>query len=155
MSFNLYIVWYWKPICEILSTFKTSRAFFFADWLSKRLLKISWDAIYLDCTYKTNHYRMSLCMIFRVTGLNTNFYIQFAFVSSKIYIHYCLVLSCFQEFYIEDDILNPIFARTDFKKTLIQALKIVFPQIKHELCIWYMDKNVFANCKPSFDTKNT
>ena len=36
---------------------------FFAGRLSERILKISWDVILLDCTYKTNHYRMLLCII--------------------------------------------------------------------------------------------
>ncbi len=54
--------------------------FFFASQLSERILKISWNVILLDFTYKTNHYRMPLCVIFGVTSLNTSVYIRFAFV---------------------------------------------------------------------------
>ena len=126
---------------------------FFAGRLSERILKISWDVIFLDCTYKTNHYRMPLCVISGVTGLNTSFYIGFAFVFSEIYIDYRWVLSCLREFYVESDISDPIFAGTDCKKALIRALKIVFLQTEHRLCIWHVNKNVLTNCKPSFDTE--
>ena len=67
---------------------------FFVSQLSEQILKISWDVILLDCTYKTNHYRMPLCVISGVTGLNTSFYIGFAFVSSETYTDYCWVLFC-------------------------------------------------------------
>ena len=126
---------------------------FFAGRLSERISKISWDVILLDCTYKTNHYRMPLCVISGVTGLNTSFYIGFAFVSFETYTDYRWVLSCLREFYVEGDIPDPIFAGTNCEKALIRALEIVFPRTEHGLCIWHVDKNVLANCKPSFDTE--
>ena len=61
---------------------------FFAGRLSKRILKVSWEVLLLDCTYKTNHYRMPLCVISGVTSLNTSFYIGFAFLSSETYNDY-------------------------------------------------------------------
>lgn len=57
--------------------------------------------------------------------------------------------------YVEGDISDPIFAGTDFKKALIWALKMVFSQAEHGLCIWHVDINDFANCKLLFDTKET
>lgn len=77
--------------------------------------------------YKKNHYCILLCIIIGVIGLNINFYIGFAFVSFKTYIDYYWILSYFQEFYIEGNILNPIFAKGHCEKTLIQALEIIFP----------------------------
>ena len=46
---------------------------FFAGRLSERILKINWDVILSDFTYKTNHYRMPLCVISGVTGWDTSF----------------------------------------------------------------------------------
>lgn len=74
---------------------------------------------FLNCIYKTNYYCISLFVIIEVTSLNTSFYIGFAFVFSKIYSDYPWVLSYLQEFYVKSDILNPIFARTDYEKGLI------------------------------------
>ena len=36
---------------------------------------------------------------------------------------------------------------------LINAIQRVFPTANHTLCLWHLDKNVLANCKPSFDTE--
>ena len=128
---------------------------FFASRLSERILKSSWDVILLDCTYKKNHYRMPLCVISGVTGLNTSFFIGFAFVSSWTYLDYHWVLSSLRQFYFEGDIPDPIFAGTDCEKALIGAFEIVFPQTEHGLSPWHVDKNVLANCQSSFDTEET
>ena len=62
---------------------------------------------------------MFLCVIIRISSLNTSFYIRFVFVFSKTYTNYYWVFSCFQNFYIGDDISDSIFAETDCKKALI------------------------------------
>lgn len=49
------------------------------------------------------------------------------------------------------DISDPIFARSNYKKVLIEILEMIFSQIEHGLCIWYMNKNVFTNYKLLFD----
>lgn len=66
----------------------------------KLILKISWDFIFLECTYKTNRYRILLFVISGIVGLNINFYIQFTFVFSKTYTDKCSILSCRQKFHI-------------------------------------------------------
>lgn len=68
---------------------------------------------------------MPFYIISGVIVLNTTFYIRFVFVFYKTYTDYCLILSCLREFYIEDDILHSIFAKTNYKKVLIQTLKII------------------------------
>ena len=37
----------------------------------------------MDCTYKTNRYKMPLMVINGVTGINKTFYVGFAFLSSE------------------------------------------------------------------------
>ena len=128
---------------------------FFAGRLSERILKVSWEVLLLDCTYKTNHYRMPLCVISGVTGLNTSFYIGFAFLSSETYNDYLWVLSSLQQFYQEGNIPDPIFVGTDCEKALICALQDVMPSTKHAVCLWHVDKNVLTNCKPSFDIEES
>ncbi len=120
---------------------------FFAGRLSKWILKVSWEILLLDYTYKTNYYRMPLCIISGVTGLNTSFYISFAFLS--------LVLLSLQQFYKGGNILGPIFVDTDCEKALICALQDVMPFTKNTVCLWYVDKNVLTNCKSSFDIEES
>lgn len=95
---------------------------------------------------------MPLYIITGVTGSNTSFYIGFAFVFSETYADYW-ILSYLQKFYMESDIPDLIFARIDCEKALIRAWEIVFSQTEHGLCLWHMDKNFLANCKPLFDTE--
>lgn len=96
---------------------------FFTDPLFERILKISWDVIFLDYI---SYYCIPLFIIIGVTGLNASFYIGFAFVFSKIYADYPWVLFCLQQFYVKGDIPNPIFARTDCEKALVWVLEIIF-----------------------------
>lgn len=95
---------------------------FFTGRLSERILKVSWEVLLLDCTYKTNHYRMSLYVISGVTGLHISFYIGFVFLSSETYTNHHWVLLFLQQFYWEEDIPDPIFVCTDCEKALIGAL---------------------------------
>lgn len=57
---------------------------FFAKKLSGKILKINWEVFIMDYTYQTNRYQIPLCIISGVTGLNTSFYIGFAFFFSEI-----------------------------------------------------------------------
>lgn len=90
-----------------------------------------------------------------MTDLNISFYNGFAFISSETHVDYHWILSYLLEFYIKDNIPDPIFAGTDYEKALIGTLDIVFPQTEYWLCFWHMDKNVLANCKPLFKTEET
>ncbi len=72
---------------------------FFAKKSSGKILKINWGILLIDCTYKTNRYRMPLCIISEVTGLNTSFYIGFAFLSSETSADYIWVLECLAKLY--------------------------------------------------------
>ena len=67
---------------------------FFAKKSSGKILRINWEVLFIDCTYKTNCYQMPLCIISGVTGLNTSFYIGFVFLSSETSAGYIWVLEC-------------------------------------------------------------
>ena len=94
-------------------------------------------------------------MISGVIGLNTSFYIGFAFLSSETYNDYFWVLLLLQEFYQERNIPDPIFMGTDCEKALICALQDIMPSTKYAICFWHIDKNMLTNYKPSFDIKKT
>ena len=69
-----------------------------------------------------------------MTGLNTNFYMGFVFLSSETYNDYLWVLSSLQQFYQKKNIPNPIFISTNCEKALICALQGVIPFSKHVVC---------------------
>ena len=56
---------------------------FFTRKSSQDLLKINYEVLILDATYKTNRYKLPLLIITGVTALNTSFYVEFAFMSGE------------------------------------------------------------------------
>ena len=94
-------------------------------------------------------------MILGVTGLNTSFYIGFAFLSSKTYNNYIWILSSLQQFYQKRNIPDPIFVGTDCKKALIYVIQDLMPSTKYAIYFWYVNKNMLTNCKPSFDIEES
>ena len=44
---------------------------------------------------------------------------------------------------------------TDCEKTPIYALQDIILFTKYNICLWYIDKNILINCKPSFDIKES
>ena len=52
---------------------------FFARPSSIQFLKTCWEVFLMDCTYKTNKYKLPLLVICGITSLGTTFYIAFAF----------------------------------------------------------------------------
>ncbi len=60
------------------------RRLFFAETSLHKVLKLNYEVLLIDCTYKTNVYRMPLCIITGVTPLNTTYYVGFAFHPWKL-----------------------------------------------------------------------
>ena len=56
---------------------------FFSKISSQHILKINHEVLLMNCTYKTNKYRLSLLVICGVTTINTTFYVIFCFLSSE------------------------------------------------------------------------
>ena len=57
---------------------------FFASPASIELWKHYPKVLLMDCTYKTNRFNMPLLNIMGSTGLNTSFFIGFAFLSGEM-----------------------------------------------------------------------
>ena len=54
---------------------------------------------------------------------------------------------------IELDIPDPLVNITDRDTGLIGAHYEIYPHIDHLLCVWHINKDIVANCKGKFDTK--
>lgn len=57
---------------------------FLAKTSLHKVLKLNYEVFLIDCTYKTNAYRMPLCIITGITPLNTTYYAGFLFYPWKL-----------------------------------------------------------------------
>ena len=66
---------------------------FFSQLSYSNLLKLNSKILLINCTYKTNCYKMLLLIIVEVISLNIIFYIEFYFMSAKKTANYIWVLN--------------------------------------------------------------
>jgi hypothetical protein len=102
----------------------------------------------MDCTYKTNKYRMPLLDIVGFTGTNSTFFAALAFMSRETEEDYRWALGCLRKVMSKHGISLPHVVLTDRELALVHAVGAHFPSSKHILCRWHINKNVLAKCKP-------
>ncbi|KAL5158765.1 Protein FAR1-RELATED SEQUENCE 5 [Glycine soja] len=90
----------------------------------------------IDNTYKTNRYRLSLLDFVRVTPSGMTFSAGFAYVEGE-----------------RRDALPGVIV-TDRDQTLMNAVKVVFPDCTNLLCSFHINKNVKVKCKSLIRQKN-
>lgn len=113
----------------------------------------SYSSIFLmDCTYKTNKYRMPLLNIVGVTSFNTTFFSTVVFLQKEEVTDYEWALDCFRKMLGLER--QPLAIVTDRELALMNAIKVIFPNSTHLLCVWHIEKNIMAKCKKIFRTKD-
>ena len=105
----------------------------------------------MDCTYKTNRYRMPLLEIVGVTSTDMTFSVCFAYLQAEHEENYAWALGVLRSI-IGDGILPDVIVR-DRELSLMKAISTVFPGATHLLCKWHINRNVFVRCKKLFETK--
>ena len=120
---------------------------FFAHPNSLILAKRFPSIILLDCTYKTNKYKMPLLHFVGVNSSRRNFSIAFCFLPAEKEANYTWAL---EQLFISMDKISPSVMITDNEKALINSISSVFPNTSHHLCTWHISKNIDAKCKNSF-----
>ncbi|KAJ3705596.1 hypothetical protein LUZ61_009301 [Rhynchospora tenuis] len=105
----------------------------------------------MDCTYKTNRYKMPLLNIIGMTSFNTSFFSAFVFLKRERTEDYIWALRMFKE--TLGEVNQPLVVITDRELALINAIQDVFPSTTNILCIWHINKNILAKCKMYFQTK--
>jgi hypothetical protein len=106
----------------------------------------------LDCTYKTNRYRMPLLHIIGVSPSNSTFSVAFCFMQNEQEQSYIWALKSFFSF-LDPLPFNPVLC-TDRDLALLGAINAVCPNHPHLLCIWHINKNVTSNTKRHFTTNS-
>ncbi|XP_078149520.1 protein FAR1-RELATED SEQUENCE 5-like [Carex rostrata] len=135
---------------DILSEGSHLTHLFFAHPLLVKLTQNFPNVFIMDCTYKTNRYKMPLLDIIGISSFNTSFYSGFAFLKRESEEDYIWALKRFSKIMGEK---KPCVIITDREFALINAIKIVFPECKHLLCVWHIEKNILMKCKKYFETE--
>ncbi|XP_058216857.1 protein FAR1-RELATED SEQUENCE 5-like [Rhododendron vialii] len=123
---------------------------FFAHPSSIALTKSYPYVFAMDCTYKTNKYKMPLLDIVGVSSFNGSFYSCFAFMQKEEEGDYVWALERFKKLLGHDQ--QPLVILSDRELALMNAIQLVFPRTAHVLCVWHIEKNVLSKCKSQFES---
>lgn len=104
----------------------------------------------LDCTYKTNKFKMPLLNVVGFTGLNTTFYVAFAFLRGEKEEDYNWAL---QKLRLHMPAVPRVII-TDCELALINTIDRIFPEAKNLLCQWHIQKNILGKCKRYFSAES-
>ena len=107
----------------------------------------------MDCTYKTNRFKMPLLIIGGQTALHTTFYVAFYFMHEETNESYIWAMTRLKVLYSQLELSSPTTTVTDMDRGLMSAFELILPSTSHLLCIWHINKNVLAHCKKSFSTE--
>lgn len=127
----------------------------------QQVLRENPEVLIMDCTYKTNKYKMPLLIITGVTCLNTSFFAAFCFMKGESYGDYRWVLEALQRLYDHLDLPYPSVILSDGDKALASAILHVFGRrafggglgnVHHALCVWHINNNFTEHCKKYFKT---
>lgn len=98
----------------------------------------------MDCTYKTNKYRLPLLNIVAVTGFNTVLPVAQCWLPGETEENYVRALNMLRLFMIEKDVDLPGVILTDRDLACMNAVDRVFPRVPAMVCRWHMNKNVLS-----------
>ena len=121
------------------------KGLFFCHALSINLLKTYHYILLLDCTYKTNKYKMPLLHIAGITGANKTFSLAFCFIAQETKPFYNWALECLLTIFNSNQIPHPDVFLTDREQALINSVNTSFPNSTHLLCTWHIQKNLVTN----------
>lgn len=113
----------------------------------KRWFKNPW-VLFMDCTYRTNCYKMPLLDIVGCDAMNATFYIGFAFVSGEQQNTYEFILRHLKTSYEHHQLPQLRTILTDKDDALINAIKTVFPLVDNLISTWHINKKILAKAKP-------
>jgi hypothetical protein len=120
----------------------------FAHRTSLDMIRKYGAVLLMDCTYKTNKFKMPLLEVTGVTSFWTTFFCCFVFVAEENQEHYEWALNVIKRKLYNGH--HPVTIATDRELALVNAIRSVFPSTNNVLCLWHIQKNLLANCKNLF-----
>ncbi|KAM6513523.1 hypothetical protein FALCPG4_18956 [Fusarium falciforme] len=127
-------------------------AVLFAHPTSLAYLKLYPEVLILDCTYKTNKYKMPLLDIVGVDACQRSFCIAFAFLSGEEEHDFIWALERLRYMYELHGAALPSVILTDRCLACMNAVSSpsCFPHSTAMLCLWHINKAVLTYCMPAF-----
>ncbi|MBW0589378.1 hypothetical protein O181_129093 [Austropuccinia psidii MF-1] len=120
---------------------------FFTHPLSIKLLHGFPHVIIMDCTYKTNKYKMPLFHIAGFSSTNKTFYGAFCLMKNETEPSYTWELNQYIEKVLKNkNLVPPQDIVIERYLALKNSLRKLFPDSKVMLCIWHINKDVSAHC---------
>jgi hypothetical protein len=120
-------------------------ALFFAHQNQINLMRAYPDVLLLDCTYRTNRYKMPLLHILGVSSTQKQFSAGFCFLSGEEHDDYLWAIESFEQTVFHG--LSPLVIVTDNEAALRNACIRIFPTSRLLLCIWHVQQNVLGKAK--------
>ena len=108
------------------------------------------ELLILDCTYKTNKYKMPLLDMIGVDACQRSFCIAFAFLSGEAEDDFIWALDRLRSMYDMCGASYPSVVLTDRCLACMNAVAQCFPVSISLLCLWHANKAVLAYCRPAF-----
>jgi hypothetical protein len=116
---------------------------FFMHVRQAELLRANPDVLLMDCTYRTNKYKLPLLHILGCTNLQTYFSAGFCFLRNETREDYYWAVSTF----LAKTTPNPRVFISDQEEALKSAVRELLPAVPQLLCVWHINKNVLTKAQ--------
>jgi hypothetical protein len=103
----------------------------------------------MDCTYKTNKYKMPLLDINGVTATGNTFYAGFVFLHNEQQSSYNFAVQNLFDVYTQLGVPPPCTILTDKEAALMNACANIFPTADILICLWHVNQNILSKARPS------
>ncbi|XP_057432620.1 protein FAR1-RELATED SEQUENCE 5-like [Lotus japonicus] len=107
--------------------------------------------VIMDCTYKTKKFQIPLLEMVGLTSTGLTYSIAFCYMTRERTPDYVWALECMKSL-LADPARLPGVIVTDRELDLLSAVRNIFPEATHLLCLFHINKNVEAKCKLWVDT---
>ncbi|XP_026395487.1 uncharacterized protein LOC113290157 isoform X2 [Papaver somniferum] len=112
---------------------------------STLLAKCFPSVLIIDCTYKTNRFKVPFFHIAGVSSLGTPFTVAYAFIEEETKEHFSWALTQLKFLFMSDTL--PSVCLMNGEHPLINAVRVVFPEAKRLLCTLHIGESIVTNCR--------
>jgi hypothetical protein len=112
---------------------------FFAHQKQVELLLANPDVLLMDCTYRTNKYKLPLLHILGCTNLQTLISAGFCFLSNETPAAYDWAI---ENFLLKTGMQQPRLFISDQEEALKMSACSLLPEVPQLLYVWHINKNV-------------
>ena len=125
---------------------------FFAHPESLKYFQKNPDVLLIDCTYKTNKFKMPFLHAVGVSNTGQNFELAYCFLPGETEADYNFAIQQIYLLYCRYNV-TPKVVITDKELALKNALRTYFPSVPQLLCLWHVAKNVLTHVQDNWVVK--